>query len=304
MLYELKSGKVITKSIEYSVSYHCNLRCSGCSHMSPFLGKRFPSIESFSSDIHQLSKGLHAEIIRLLGGEPLLNPEISSFIKVTKKSGIADKIMVTTNGLLLHKMNDDFWENVDFILVNLYPGAPLKERLGYFKERANQFHTRLWMDPVSKFRTTIVTDPHPRDWVTGMIFKTCKDVHLWHCHMIYEGKLYKCAVPPFLPEYLSKMGKDGYDSAREGFDLYKTRNFVEELKDFLLSPKTLEACRFCLGYLGKWQDHHQIEAQSISDPGLLNITRKEALDRNRFLKECARYYIRRVASKFLREQMW
>ena len=54
-----------------------------------------------------------------------------------------------------------------------------------------------------------------------MIFRTCKNVHASHCHMIHEGKLYKCAVPLFLPEYLLKLERDGYDPANDAFDIHK-----------------------------------------------------------------------------------
>lgn len=79
MKYELKNGKVLTSGIiKYAVAYHCNLRCSGCVHLSPYSRKHFPSLESFTADLNQLSRGFHAPFIDLLGGEPLLNPEINS----------------------------------------------------------------------------------------------------------------------------------------------------------------------------------------------------------------------------------
>ena len=117
MLYKFKNGKVLTHNLEYSVSYHCNLRCAGCSHLSPFSQKKFPSLESFCDDIRKLSEGLHASEMRLLGGEPLLNPEISTYIKEAKESGIANAVSITTNGLLLHKMDDDFWENEMWVVL-------------------------------------------------------------------------------------------------------------------------------------------------------------------------------------------
>ena len=285
MLYQSKNRKVISKAVEYSVAYHCNLRCSGCSHMSQFLSKKFPSIESFYSDITQLGKGLHVNEIRLCGGEPLLNPEINSFIEIAKKAGIADRISVTTNGLLLHKMNDDFWENVDSVVITLYPKVHLEEKLiEEFKRYAKQSKTDLTLFPNPSFRTTIVTQPHPKDLITDLIFKTCDNVHLHHCHMIHEGKLYKCAVPPFLPEYLAKMGMAGYDPAQDALDIHKAKDIFHELKAFLLSSDTMEACRYCLGYLGKSQAHCQIKPEVISDPSLDKITRKEYFDLHKLHK--------------------
>ena len=92
MLYKFKEGKILTKAVEYSVAYHCNLRCSSCSHLAPFQKKKFPSLESFGSDLDKLSSGLHAKDLRLVGGEPLLHPKINDFLKIAKEVGIADTI--------------------------------------------------------------------------------------------------------------------------------------------------------------------------------------------------------------------
>lgn len=279
MLYEFRNDKVVTKALEYSVAYHCNMRCSGCSHMSPFLSEQYPSLESFASDIVQLSNGLHAGQIRLCGGEPLLNPQINSFIKIAQRSGIADSVNVTTNGLVLDKMDDEFWASVDSVVITLYPGVRLKEEtIERFKRQAEDSDTKLILFSNPVFRTTIVTEPQPKDLVTDLIFKTCENVHLYHCHTVHEGKLYKCAVPPFLPEYLARMGMAGYDPAFDAFDIHGARNVYEEVKSFLLCTETLEACRYCLGYLGKTQDHHQLESGLLLDPGLQNITRKSHFD--------------------------
>jgi len=273
--------------------------------MSPFLRKKFPPIESFESDINKLGEVLYARDIRLVGGEPLLNPEISSFAKIARKSAIAQNVVVSTNGLLLHKMKDDFWENVDLVLVTLYPGlSPNEKQIQMLKNRAEESKTRLMLFSKHIFRTTIVTKPHRKDWITDMIFKTCKNAHLFHCHMVHEGRLYKCAVPPFLPKYLSRMGADAYDPSQDAFDIHKTNDTFKQLKKFLTSRKTLEACRYCLGYVGIFQEHHQLTRELVFSPGLQNINRNTHFDRFKLLKEFIRYYNRRLVEKMTGEGKW
>ena len=305
MLYKFKDGKILTHALEYSVSYHCNLRCAGCSHLSPFSQKKFPSLESFCDDIRKLSERLHASEMRLLGGEPLLNPEISTYIKEAKESGIADIVTITTNGLLLHKMNDDFWGNADVVSITVYPGCEPKEKsIKIFKKRASESNTRLELNSKSVFRATIVTEPHPKDWITDMIFRTCKNVHASHCHMIHEGKLYKCAVPPFLPEYLLKLERDGYDPANDAFDIHNSSNIYSDLKRFLMSQRTIDACRFCLGYVGKIQKHHQLGTEYVHHPMRQNIRRTTHLDAKLFLKKSLHYYGRRWFEQLTGKQQW
>lgn len=281
MPYAFKDGKLITRSLEYSVTYHCNLRCSSCTHMSPFQKEFFPSLESFSKDINRLAEEVRTPVLRLLGGEPLLNPDLISFLITARESGISDKIMITTNGLLLHKISEELLENVDILLVSLYPQVNLANSLESLKPKIQEFDTELWVQKISSFRTTAVTTPHPNDWLTERIFETCRDVHVFNCHMIHEGYLYKCAVPPFLPQYLSKLGINDYDPSADGFDIHGSSIRAKSLRDYLTSNKPLNACRYCLGSLGKDQEQHQLSGEMIKNPAILNINRDEHIDRKK-----------------------
>jgi MoaA/NifB/PqqE/SkfB family radical SAM enzyme len=305
MLYEIDGGKIQTRAVEYSVAYHCNLKCAHCSHMAPFIDRKLPPLESFAADVTRLGEALHARDIRLVGGEPLLNPEIVDFLKIARASGIADTVMVTTNGLLLNSMKDEFWENVDFIWLSQYPGASPKDRmLERFREKARETNTRFDVDPTLFFRTTITTDAHPQDWTTRMIYRTCESAHRFHCHMIHEGRLFKCACPPFMPEYLARMGRNGYDSDVDAFHIHEAENLFEELKAYLFSDQPLEACRNCLGYTGKWQEHRFLSRDVVAHPEQEPISRKTHLDRRKFVQATTLYYLRRGVEKVTGAPKW
>lgn len=305
MIYEIRDGRIHTQGIEYSAAYHCNLRCSGCSHLSPYLRRKFPPLESFEADVTALATAMHARDIRLVGGEPLLNPDITRFVQAARRSGIADSIMVTTNGALLHRMDDAFWEAVDFVSVTLYPGnCPSEKALKLIKERAKGSNTRLRLFPNPVFRTTVVTTPHPKDWITDTIFRTCKNVHLYHCHMLHEGRLYKCAVPPFLPEYLGRMGRNEYEPGKDGFDIHGAKDLYTELKEYLTSGRTLDACCWCLGFVGKFQDNRQLDREAIEDPALQGVCREKDLDRYKLVKEWLRLRYRRLLERATSKPRW
>jgi hypothetical protein len=273
--------------------------------MAPFIGKKLPPLESFAQDVFRLSDALHARDIRLVGGEPLLNPQIVDFLKAARASGIASQVMVTTNGLLLNSMKDAFWENVDFVWLSQYPGAsPPEKILDRVRVRAEQSNTRLDVDPSFHFRTTITTDPHPQDWMTRMIFRTCESAHRFHCHMIHEGRLFKCACPPFMPEYLARMGRNGYDSSVDAFHIHQARDIQAELQAYLFSTEPLKACSNCLGYVGKWQDHRQLTKEVVEHPEQERISRDTHVDTRRFIQASAMYYLRRGAETVTGKPHW
>lgn len=291
------------KAVEYSVAYHCNLKCSSCSHMSPFLAKNFPKIESYYNDINTLQNVIHANEIRLLGGEPLLNPEITQYAKIAKRANIANIVAVTTNGLLLHKMDRDFWHNVDKVTITRYPNISInEERMQIFRDLSKQNDVILEEYYNSDFRTSIVSTPHPKDFITKIIYLTCENVHKYHCHMIHEGFFYKCAVPPFLNEYLSKIGVFDYNKSEDGLNLYKTNNLYEDLKEYLLKQRTLDACQYCLGYLGKSLSHCQLSPELINNPSNLILSRRKDLDYYKTVKEILKLLIaKKHYSLFLTE---
>ena len=68
------------KNVEFPVVYHCHLNCAGCDHFSPLAEKYFMPTEVFEKDIlrlKELTKG-NMDAITLLGGEPLLHPDIET----------------------------------------------------------------------------------------------------------------------------------------------------------------------------------------------------------------------------------
>ena len=307
MLYTFHNGKFVTNSIEYSVSYHCNLQCIQCSHLSPYMNEPFPHIDGFKDDLFRLSEVLHAKVIRLLGGEPLLNPDIDKFVAIAKQSGIADMVMVTTNGLLLHRMSDAFWQNVDEVLVSLYPNVSLGESYLSLKQRAKAHNTRLWFQIINSFRTTILSTPYKKNCITTLIYRSCKDTHYFHCHMIHEGMLYKCAVPPFLPSYLATINQQ-YNPQPDGISIHNNSDLAAELKCYLTDRNALEACRYCLGSLGKRIPHKLLTPNNSPDAvvtsGSKPVTRKNSLDYKMLVKETYGYLTRRLIEKLTGEMKW
>ena len=67
-------------SFEYHLADHCNLNCKGCDHFSPIAETKLTEFTQFKKDINRMSELFEkkAKSIHILGGEPLLNPEINN----------------------------------------------------------------------------------------------------------------------------------------------------------------------------------------------------------------------------------
>ena len=262
--------------------------------MSPFLKSQLHDEEELARDMGRLATVMFSDEVRILGGEPLLNPRIVTILKAARASGIAERVVLTTNGLLLHTMTDEFWAAVDEVRVNLYPGARPTERLiEQARRRAEESGTQLIVSEYSSFRVTMVTEPHPPDATTKMIFRTCKNAHLYHCHLVREGRLYKCACPSYLDEFLGKTGRSGYRAERDAFAIHTATDLGPQLWEFLNTTQPLDACRHCLGYVGEQQAHHQITIGEAREGRVQPVTRKTHLSKSTLARESLRYFGRR-----------
>ena len=91
-------------ALEYHVAHGCNLSCQQCSHYSNFhVAGKLPTIEDAEADYAKWSHRLKPRRFALLGGEPLLNPQIIEHIKLARKHWSDSNLMLVTNGFFLHR---------------------------------------------------------------------------------------------------------------------------------------------------------------------------------------------------------
>lgn len=85
-----------TIRLEVHLAEHCNLNCCGCNHFSPLADPAFIDIPDFKNDMERLGNlfSHKCEWIHLMSGEPLLNPEIITLMKITRDNFSQSVIMI------------------------------------------------------------------------------------------------------------------------------------------------------------------------------------------------------------------
>ena len=112
---------MITRNIvQADIISHCSLRCAHCSVATPYMRPSFYDIAEFEKDVHVLSKVLHLAQFLLIGGEPLLVPNLADYVRVSRESGICDWVSMTTNGLELENASEELLTSFDLIVVSVY----------------------------------------------------------------------------------------------------------------------------------------------------------------------------------------
>lgn len=89
---------------DYHVVDACNLACDFCTHYSNFKGPAgIRSPQDIESEWSQWKDVISPERVHLIGGEPLLNPNIVEIVCLAFSTWTEATICLYSNGLLLHK---------------------------------------------------------------------------------------------------------------------------------------------------------------------------------------------------------
>jgi organic radical activating enzyme len=106
-----KQNKLVLPSINYFISYQCNLKCEYCSYFNPFRNGILPK-NSLIDSFQIWAERLQPENVVLGGGEPLLNPDYEEIALSASKIWKDSKIIIITNGILLSKVSDKFLRTI------------------------------------------------------------------------------------------------------------------------------------------------------------------------------------------------
>ncbi|GAA0366789.1 radical SAM protein [Streptomyces blastmyceticus] len=278
MTYRMVNGKVETpEGCEINVAYHCNLGCASCSHLSPAFRRSLAEPETIARDLALLARSFRAQFVKVLGGEPLLHPRLVEILHSIRAAGIAPRVLVCTNGLLLPRMGEDFWAAVDEVEISVYPGRELPEEarariLGHAEDHG----VTLTVNHYSHFRYSYSEHGTDDEQLIRRIHATCQIAHVWRCHTVYEGHFFTCPQSVFIPQIIG----DPQDIRADGLRITDDPGFAERLLAHLRSPQPLRACRNCMGSAGRRMPHQQRTRRDFRIPQ--QHTTEELADR-RFL---------------------
>ncbi len=225
--------------LEFHVTDNCNLNCKGCAHFSNIVsGKKNTDFLSWEKDMSRL-KELVEKIytIRIMGGEPFLNLELGKFVAKTRELFPQSLIHVVSNGMLLHKVDQDVFrlirENDVTIDISYYPEVD-RDKAAEILEAEN-LRYRISTVPTDEFLKYMNLKG---DSDIGMAYAGCG---FKECHFLYEGKVSVCAFP-LLVKYFNEYFHENVDAGC-GIDLYSPRLKKGMLRGLLNRP--VDACRYC-----------------------------------------------------------
>ena len=230
-----------TERMEINATRHCNNGCAACNHGSPWAEPYFMQPETLRRDLAALKPILHTNFLCLQGGEPLLHKGICDLLEVMRQSGVANTYGILTNGLLLHRMSDQFYRQIGSmkvgdnpfeLRVTVYPNLD-RALLEHPAAKAKEHGFKFIVNPKTEFWKIF------KDHADGgkQIWSTC---YARECHTTHEGWFYHCPLSCFFPKQFF-----GWEEHIDGIALAGITEGA--LAAFLAQVEPLKTCAKCAG---------------------------------------------------------
>ena len=260
-----EDGRLHAHYLEFNIVAHCNFRCVYCSQYSPHNPKISADIHVFERDIAALTEAYHADVFRFVGGEPTLHQQLVDFVRLVKKYELADTVAVCTNGSILHQMSDAFFQAIDRLDISVYPKKLGKhgQNLELAEEKCRKHGTLIKLShSAAIWGLNHIEQKNEDSDLVKRIYDSCMITHEWNCHTFYQGRYYKCSGIPFSVNYFKKMGVVPPDFLNlDGVPIHKRGNLANRLWPYINDVNPLEACKYCLGTVGRGIEWRELEGK-------------------------------------------
>jgi len=260
------------KSLEAPLTEHCNLKCAGCNQASPHMEEKSLAVKELARDLSVLTKVMKTNEFKVLGGEPLQHPELDQILEVIRKSEITRKIVLVTNGMLLHRTDAHIWKSIDKIWLSIYPNVRLKWALSEIEAQCKKHDVQLELHPSDQFRRAVINQEITDSDLVQKIYDNCKSVHAWKCYTVVNGRFFKCSKATLIKKRLAITGTAYKEVPRDGVELHPHWFLRQRLERYLASKTPLGACRYCLGTSGPSFNHHQMKRAELKSELLRDET--------------------------------
>lgn len=226
---------------------HCNLNCQCCDHFACIAEKRFVTLAHIQKDVVRMSEIMQGNVDRIgvMGGEPLLHPDLLEILTQTRKYFPKTNVQLVTNGLLLLKQTEDFWtccrENHVTIVNTKYPLALDYDAMAEMAK--NHGVTLEFYGDTGEVTKVSYKAPLDLEGTQNPVVSFCHCFHSNTLPLLMEGELYACTVAPNVRHFNKKFGTDLKLESKDLLDIHQETS-AHEILEFLSSPKPF--CRHCL----------------------------------------------------------
>lgn len=246
-------SKPVLPFVETMITQACNISCTGCTNYSDLVHSGYLTWEQGRAELLPWLERVTIPDFGILGGEPLMNPDVRNWIVGLRDLLPNGQLRFTTNALLLdrnfdivdlladvgnvvfkiavHEQNSQLEEVIQRVMSK-YDWEPVVEYgVSRYRTKNNfRFHVRRPDVFYKTFRGTY-ENMLPHNSVPAQAFEICCQQT---CPLLYQGRIYKCSTAGLLQHVLDRFGRPNW----EQWQSYITSGIGpdctdNELKEFL-----------------------------------------------------------------------
>ncbi len=207
--------------------------------------------EVLKRDLEVMKNHIRTKLLLVQGGEPTISPHVVELMRLCYESKIAKQCGILTNGTLLKRMKDDFWELLAYgnmeLRMSVYPDLQ-KDIVPFALEMGQKWGFFVRPQEINAFKPVFRSVPD------GSTYYACP----WRrCLTIHEGYFYLCPLSTFWPEQFMRRAEKWKDISAtvDGIEIAGMTD--ERLNEFLNRKHPLESCKICSGATGDSIPWHQ-----------------------------------------------
>ena len=239
-----KQRDTVLNHVEMHIMDACNLNCRGCTHFAPLFPKDIPDYSSRIEDVKTIAGKIdYIHNFYIMGGEPLLNPELDRYVVNIRKLFPHTRLYVVTNGLLIPKMKSELLYTIkeNRVILSVSEYMPTKK----IKSSINNI--------LNKYGIMYEYRPYDEKKMFGMqLSLSSKSQHPHKCLSvgcvnIWNGMIARCPTVMYLHKFNEAFGTK---LPQEG--IYSLKELSgQEITE--LEKTGIPLCNHCVDYKIPWE---------------------------------------------------
>ena len=230
--------------LEIHLADHCNLNCKSCVHFAPVAEPKFVDLHQLEQSLRHLSEiGMerYYRAVHLLGGEPLLYPNVEEACRIVRQCVPHIRILLITNGILLPSQPESFWKAMSRfeieVCMTLYP---VDVDLDAIRKRAEEYNVMfsIFANGEDQWNRTPLSDEAPynkyKNYFHCILFQVC--------NQLYDGKLYMCPLCAYC-SHLNKAFGTHFEQIEADYIRIEEIKSLRQIKVWNTIPH--ESCKYC-----------------------------------------------------------
>lgn len=239
---KFSTGSPSLAYFEVPITDNCNLNCKGCLFASSLTcGIQHVPLEQLQKDATRMSELFYdVPWIRILGGEPLLHPNIIEIIECYRENFPDSEIDLCTNGLLITKMDQKFWECIKDNHISIHvsgykPTYQMMDKIDRKLREQDIPYVILKRNEFVKYYSSSGNND---------INKSYKKCMASGCYEVYRGRISTCSAMIAFEKFNDYFGTS-YDviENEDWFNIHDPNIDAWKLCDKLDKPSQM--CRYC-----------------------------------------------------------